>query len=139
VLGFLACSAIVRRAACLEAGGFSPLLHFGAEEQLLSYDLTARGWALCYVEDVRAHHHPSPTRPPASWRRRAEARNRLLITVLRRPWRVVLRTAWTSPSAVVGALRRLPRALRERHVLPHSVEHQVRTLEGTAQCLVSPS
>ncbi|MEU4674026.1 glycosyltransferase [Amycolatopsis sp. NPDC023774] len=139
VLGFLACSAIVRREAYLEVGGFSPLLHFGAEEQLLSYDLAARGWDLCYVEDLRAHHHPSRSRPPSSWRRRAEARNRLLIAVLRRPWREVLRTARTAPSAMLGALPRLPRAVRERRVLPTPVEHQARTLEGTAKCPASPS
>ncbi|MEV6625953.1 glycosyltransferase, partial [Amycolatopsis sp. NPDC051114] len=79
VLGFLACSAIVRRTAYLQVGGFSPLLHFGAEEQLLAYDLAARGWDVCYVGHLRAHHHPSRSRPPSSWRRRAELRNRLLI------------------------------------------------------------
>ncbi|MEV6905315.1 glycosyltransferase [Amycolatopsis sp. NPDC051372] len=139
VLGFLACSAVVRRAAYLDVGGFSPLLHFGAEEQLLSYDLAARGWQLCYVEDLLAHHHPSPSRPPSSWRLRAEERNRLLIAVLRRPWREVWRTARSAPSAVLGALPRLPRALRGRRVLPGAIEHQARTLEGTAKCAVSRS
>ncbi len=141
VLGFLACSAIVRRTAYLQAGGFSPLLHFGAEEQLLAYDLAARGWEVCYVGNLRAHHHPSRSRPPSSWRRRAELRNRLLIAVLRRPWpvcrRAVLRTA--SPAALLGAVARLPRALRSRRVLPEHVEHQARTLERTAEWRVSPS
>lgn len=36
VLGFLACSAIVRRSAYLGAGGFSSLLHFAGEETLLA-------------------------------------------------------------------------------------------------------
>jgi len=35
VLGFLACTAIVRRSAFLDAGGFSRMLHLGAEEKLL--------------------------------------------------------------------------------------------------------
>jgi GT2 family glycosyltransferase len=137
VLGFLACSAIVRRTAYLQAGGFSPLLHFGAEEQLLAYDLAARGWEVCYVGSLRAHHHPSRSRPPSSWRRRAELRNRLLIAVLRRPPRVcrreVVRTLVKAPGAVLGAVPRLPRALGSRRVLPDHVEHQARTLERTAE------
>ena len=136
VLGFLACSAIVRRTAYLQAGGFSPLLHFGAEEQLLAYDLAARGWEVCYVGRLRAHHHPSRSRPPSSWRRRAELRNWLLIAVLRRPPRVcrreVVRTLVRAPGAVLGAVPRLPRALGSRRVLPDHVEHQARTLERTA-------
>ncbi|HWD02106.1 MAG TPA: glycosyltransferase [Amycolatopsis sp.] len=132
VLGFLACSALVRRSAFLEAGGFSPLLHFGAEEQLLAYDLAARGWYLCYVGHLTAHHHPSRSRPPSSWRRRAERRNRLLIAVLRRPWREVARTALEARTALPTAVPRLPRAWRDRHLLPDRVERQARTLEGTA-------
>ncbi|MGW5720944.1 glycosyltransferase family 2 protein [Amycolatopsis sp. NPDC003865] len=143
VLGFLACSAIVRRTAYLQAGGFSPLLHFGAEEQLLAYDLAARGWDVCYVGHLRAHHHPSRSRPPSSWRRRAELRNRLLIAVLRRPPRVcrreVARTLVTAPGAVLGAVARLPRALGSRHVLPAHVEDQARTLERTAEWRASRS
>ncbi|MDT7802092.1 MAG: hypothetical protein QOI78_5525 [Actinomycetota bacterium] len=143
VLGFLACSAIVRRTAYLEAGGFSPLLHFGAEEQLLAYDLAAKGWQLCYAGHVLAHHHPSRSRPPSSWRRRAELRNRLLIAVLRRPPRVCRREAARalagSPGAVLGALPRLPRALRSRRVLPGHVEDQARTLERTARWCESRS
>lgn len=137
VLGFLACSAIVRRTAYLQVGGFSPLLHFGAEEQLLAYDLAAHGWDGCYVGHVRAHHHPSAARPPSSWRRRAELRNRLLIAVLRRPPEVcrreVARTLVTAPGAVLGAVARLPRALGSRRVLPQHVEEQARTLERTAE------
>ena len=48
-LGFLACSAVVRREAFLEAGGFSAVLHFGGEEELLALDLAAAGWGLGYV------------------------------------------------------------------------------------------
>jgi GT2 family glycosyltransferase len=143
VLGFLACSAIVRRTAYLQVGGFSPLLHFGAEEQLLAYDLAARGWEICYIGHLRAHHHPSRSRPPSSWRRRAELRNRLLIAVLRRPRRIcrreVARTLVTAPAAVLGAVARLPRALGSRRVLPDHVEHQARTLERTAAWRVSRS
>jgi GT2 family glycosyltransferase len=132
VLGFLACSAIVRTRAFLEAGGFNPLLHFGAEETLLSYDLAARGWALCYVEDVEAHHHPSPSRPEWSRRRCTERRNNALITWMRRPLAECFRAVvplLREPGALAGALWRLPGALTQRHRLPSDVESQVRTLE----------
>lgn len=131
VLGFLACSAIVRRSAFLDAGGFNPLLHFGAEEKLLAYDLAARGWALCYVDRVRAHHHPSSVRPPATWRRRIERRNNALITWMRRPATDCLRAVGPllrDPGAAAGALRRLPSALIQRRPLPQHVERQIREL-----------
>jgi glycosyltransferase involved in cell wall biosynthesis len=139
VLGFLACAAIVRRDAYLQAAGFSPLLHFGAEERLLSLDLAACGWDLCYVARVRAHHHPSARRPPHAWRRRAEQRNNALIAWMRRPLRrcaaesaVLLRRAARDPAAllaVAGVVSRLPLALAQRRRLPPEVERQARILE----------
>ncbi|MGW4714261.1 glycosyltransferase family 2 protein [Nocardia sp. NPDC004260] len=139
VLGFLACAAIVRREAYLQAAGFSPLLHFGAEERLLSLDMAACGWDLCYVARVRAHHHPSARRPPHAWRRRAEQRNNALITWMRRPLRRcaaesagLLRRAARDPGtllAFAGVVRRLPRALAQRRTLPPEVERRARTLE----------
>ncbi|MTD53383.1 glycosyltransferase family 2 protein [Amycolatopsis pithecellobii] len=142
VLGFLACAAVVRRQAFLDAGGFSELLHFGAEERLLALDLAARDWQLCYCDRVRAHHHPSTRRPPASWRTRAEWRNNALITWLRRPLRrCVTDTASLAAKALrdaearavlAGVLARLPTALRHRRRLPDDVEHQARLLEGKA-------
>ncbi|ATY11769.1 glycosyl transferase [Amycolatopsis sp. AA4] len=140
VLGFLACSAIVRRSAFLQVGGFSPMLHFGAEEQLLSYDLAAAGWQLCYAEDVVAHHHPSSARPSPGWRQRAEARNQLLISWQRRPadvcatqLRRLLTHARRNPgllAALAAAAVRLPRALAHRRVLPAAIERQARLTEG---------
>ncbi|MGA6167803.1 glycosyltransferase family 2 protein [Amycolatopsis magusensis] len=133
VLGFLACSAIVRKQAYVDCGGFDPLLHFGAEEKLLSYDLAARGWQLCYIEDIVAHHHPSPVRLPAAHRQRLEARNNLLIAWLRRaPKDIVTATFSAPPRALAGAVRRLPRVLRQRRRLPRTVEARVRLLEGSA-------
>ncbi|WP_245547927.1 glycosyltransferase family 2 protein [Nocardia pneumoniae] len=139
ILGFLACAAIVRREAYLQAAGFSPLLHFGAEERLLSLDLAACGWHLCYVADVRAHHHPSKRRPPPAWRRRVEQRNNALIAWMRRPLRRcaaesagLLRSAVRDPGtllAIAGIVRRLPWALAQRRGLPPEVERQARTLE----------
>ncbi|TDC55828.1 glycosyltransferase family 2 protein, partial [Actinomadura sp. KC345] len=93
VLGFLACSVIVRREAFLGVGGFSDVLHFGGEEELLALDLAAAGWGLAYVPELVVHHHPSEAgRDPAA-RRRREARNRLLTAWLRRPLPAVARAA----------------------------------------------
>src|SRR4051794_19853709 len=86
VLGFLACGAVVRRTAYLAAGGFDDVVFFGGEEERLALDLATLGWGLCYVDEVVAHHHPSPARDPVARQARA-ARNRLLTTVMRRPWR----------------------------------------------------
>ncbi|MGW0246839.1 glycosyltransferase family 2 protein [Nocardia goodfellowii] len=139
VLGFLACAAVVRKEAYLRAAGFSSLLHFGAEERLLSLDLAADGWHLCYVPHVRAHHHPSRRRPPPPWRRRVEQRNNALITWMRRPWRRciaetsrLLGRAVRDPETLLvvgGLVRRLPRALAQRRQLPPEVERGARTLE----------
>ncbi len=57
MLGFLACSAVLRRRAFCEVGGFSRLLFFVGEERLLCYDLAAAGWERAYLHDVVAHHH----------------------------------------------------------------------------------
>ncbi|MPY80799.1 MAG: glycosyltransferase [Actinophytocola sp.] len=93
VLGFLACGAIVRRAAFIDVGGFSQLLHLGAEEKLFAYDLAARGWRLRYLPDVLAHHQPA-ARDDADHDHRTSLllRNDTLISVLRRPAGTALRS-----------------------------------------------
>ena len=75
---------MVRRSAFLEVGGFDARLGVGGEEELLSVDLAARGWGLAYVDEVVAHHHPSPSRD-LSGRRRVQMRNALWSAWLRRP------------------------------------------------------
>jgi GT2 family glycosyltransferase len=139
VLGFLACSVVMRREAYLGVGGFSPLLHFAAEEKLLSYDLAAAGWELCYVDRIRAHHHPSAYRPPGTRRQAQELRNDLLISWLRRPLAVAVRETIravrharrdpVAELALKGLALRLPAALARRTRLPARVEDQVRLLE----------
>jgi GT2 family glycosyltransferase len=143
VLGFLACSAVLRRAAFLDVGGFDKLLFFVGEEKLLSYDLAAAGWERAYLPDVVAHHHPSPQRGDPLARRAAELRNALLTVVMRRPPRAVVRAVADlvrralrdggARRALRGALVRLPAALRRRAPLPHAVEHQIRLLESVGQ------
>ncbi|HEX8870348.1 MAG TPA: glycosyltransferase [Lentzea sp.] len=128
VLGFMACSAIVRRQAYLEVGGFSPVLFFRGEETLLSWDLAAAGWALCYVEDVVAHHHPSASRAPGG--DLVERRNALLASWMRRPVRAALAVSLKDPRAFRAALPRLRAALRQRHELPEHLETQIRKVSG---------
>jgi len=138
VLGFLACAAVVRRSAYLEAGGFAPRAPIGGEENLLAADLAAAGWGLAYVDDVVAHHHPSAVRDRRA-RRRATIRNDLRFTWLRRPLSTVarhtFRVARSAPrdadarAALAGALGSLPWALRHRRVLPPRVEGDLRALD----------
>lgn len=135
VLGFLACGAAVRRDAYLDAGGFDDVVFFMGEEERLALDLAAMGWGLAYDADVVAHHHPSPARQPEAQRARA-ARNRLLTTVMRRPWPVVARevvhdlgAGRAGRLAVRQALPALPRALRRRRRLPAHVEAARRSLD----------
>ena len=137
VLGFIACGAVVRRAAFLEVGGFDVRLGVGGEEELLSIDLAERGWGLAYVEEVVAHHHPSPSRDP-SGRRRVQVRNALWSTWLRRPLDGAARQtahlaalALHQPGARSGillALLGLPWVLRERHPVHPELEAALRTL-----------
>ncbi|MBX9394522.1 glycosyltransferase [Streptomyces sp. TRM72054] len=142
VLGFLACAAVVRRRAFLEAGGYHPVLFFGGEETLLAYDLAARGWGVSHVPSVTALHHPDPGERPG--RSALQLRNALLTTWLRRPVRVALRhTAHLcaaaargereAATALRGTLARLPAALRDRERLPDRIEHAVRLVERAAR------
>jgi GT2 family glycosyltransferase len=137
VLGFIACGAVVRRAAFLEVGGFDARFGVGGEEELLAVDLAARGWGLAYVEEVIAHHHPSPSRDPSA-RRRVQVRNALWSAWLRRPLGGAARQtahlaalAMHQPGVWSGmrlALLGLPWVLRERRPVPRELEAALRTL-----------
>jgi GT2 family glycosyltransferase len=134
VLGFIACGAVVRRSAYLEAGGFDPVTFFAGEEERLALDLAAAGWGLCYAPDVVARHLPSMSRDPGARLVRI-TRNELLTCVMRRPARQVLLTlrhALTTSHGRRGALAavpRLPAALRARRLLPPEVEAARRLLD----------
>ena len=140
VLGFVACAAVVRRAAFLAAGGFSPVLFFFGEETLLALDLLAAGWQLSYVDDVVAHHDPASVVAARSGRDRLAVRNALLTIWMRRPTRVAVReTAGLvfarrhcgGPAGLLDAVARSRQALAHRRLLPPSVEAQARLLESS--------
>ena len=59
---FLAAASVLRTDAFRAAGGFSPRLWLGGEEELLATDLMAAGWWLAYAGDAYAH----GTRPSAA-------------------------------------------------------------------------
>ncbi|WP_308315287.1 glycosyltransferase [Streptomyces sp. ISL-100] len=137
VLGFLACAAVVRRAAFLEVGGFHPLLGVGGEEQLLAIDLDAHGWGVAHCPGVVARHEPDGEPRPGRVARMR--RNELLTAWLRRPLRQAVaqsaRLALDSRDdpqarlALADAARRLPAALARRRRVPPRVERRIRLLE----------
>ncbi|MEU6095179.1 glycosyltransferase [Streptomyces sp. NPDC047079] len=141
VLGFLACAAVVRRGAFLDAGGYHRVLFFGGEETLLAYDLAARGWGVTHVPSVTAHHHPEPGGRPG--RSAVQRRNALLTAWMRRPLTLALRRTAALAAAAArgerdagaalrGALARLPAAVKHREALPERVEHAARLLDRAA-------
>jgi N-acetylglucosaminyl-diphospho-decaprenol L-rhamnosyltransferase len=132
VLGFLACAAVFRRSAFTSVGGFAPELFIYGEEQLLAMDLAAAGWQLAYAPQLTVRHLPTPAGRQPQARRRLEARNRLLVSVLRRPAgeiRQAAADAWRAdPGSLLDAAARLPWALRHRRPLPAWVEANLETL-----------
>jgi GT2 family glycosyltransferase len=138
LLSFVACAVVLRRSAILEAGGFSERLGVGGEEELLGWDLAARGWLMSYVPEIVAHHDPPPHngRPD---RLERGIRNTLWVTWLRRPAgpaavhtaRVLRRCPPDrhTARAVARALAGLPWVLRERRPSPPHVEEMRRLLE----------
>src|ERR1700712_4197548 len=85
ILGFLACSSMVRKDAFEAVGGFSSILHFRGEERLLAWDLAANGAGLCFCPRLVGHHQPSRVRPTSSEQNARSLRNDVLTTWLRRP------------------------------------------------------
>ncbi|MGW5743807.1 glycosyltransferase family 2 protein [Amycolatopsis sp. NPDC003861] len=90
LLGIMAGLTAVRVSAFREVGGFSTRMWLGGEEELFALDLAARGWWMCWAEDVVIHHAPSKLRDPRH-RRRLGIRNTMWTLLLRRPWPAVFR------------------------------------------------
>lgn len=140
ILGFQACSAMVRKVAFDGVGGFSPILHFRGEEDLLAWDLASHGWDLCFCRALVAYHQPSQARPASQAQHARVLRNQFLTACLRRPAGRYIRAAaalvwWaardTAHARALGeAVASLPAAVRERSRLPEAVERSVRLLEG---------
>ncbi|MBM2621465.1 glycosyltransferase [Actinoplanes sp. LDG1-06] len=128
VLGFLACSVVVRRDAFLAAGGFEARLFVYGEEALLAMDLAAARHELSYVGELTVRHFPRPAGRDNGARARIEARNRVLTAMLRRPPAVVARTLMANPRGAAGALRHVAWARRHRSMLPPQVENDLRRL-----------
>lgn len=140
ILGFMSCAAMVRKRAFEEAGGFSPILHFRGEEQLLALDMAAAGWDLCYYPELLAIHQPSSVRAASAAQAARVLRNDVLTTWLRRPIRHCLSA---SGRLAVAALRdrdhargaaqavaRIPAVVVQRRPLPRELEEAVRVLES---------
>jgi GT2 family glycosyltransferase len=141
VLGFQSCSAVVRKRAFESVGGFSPVLHFRGEEQLLALDLAVAGWQLCYCPAMLAFHRPSPRRGTPAAQRARVLRNDFLTACMRRPRSVCATTGVTllraaardraHLRAAAEAVARLPVAVRQRRLLPAELEDQVRLCDGS--------
>lgn len=139
ILGFLACSSIVRTEAFSAAGGFSPVLHFRGEEQLLAVDMARLGWDLCYCADLVAIHQPSEIRPTSAEQDARSLRNAALTTWMRRPLPHCLKAGGRllqaalrdrqHTRAAAEALIRLPVAVAHRRPLPATIERDLRVLE----------
>lgn len=138
LMSLLAGASMLRVSAFAQVGGFSPRLWLGGEEELVALDLAARGWWMCWAEDVVVHHAPS-TQRDSRRRRQLGIRNTLWTTWLRRPAPVALRRTATllrqlprdrtTAAALVEAVRGVPWVLRERRVVPPEVEAALRTLD----------
>ncbi len=140
ILGFQACSALVRKVAFEAVGGFSPILHFRGEESLLAWDFAALGWDLCFCRALVAYHQPSPSRPPSPVEHARVLRNELLAACLRRPADRCVRAGVSlarsaahdsaHARALLEALAALPAVLRARRRLPAAVERSLHLLES---------
>lgn len=141
ILGFMSCAAMVRKDAFEQAGGFSDILHFRGEEQLLALDMAAAGWDLCYHPELVAIHQPSPARGTTAAQDARSLRNDVLTTWLRRPVRHCLSAGGRLALAAlrdrdhargaVEAVVRLPAVVAQRRPLPRAVEEAVRLLESS--------
>jgi N-acetylglucosaminyl-diphospho-decaprenol L-rhamnosyltransferase len=118
---FIACGAIVRRSAFLQAGGFDARMGIGGEEELLGHALLRDGWQQSYMPELVVHHHPSTVRD-AGRRSAVQIRNALWTAWLIRPPGTALRATLAalrpdSLRGVLDAARGVPWVWRERRRL----------------------
>jgi hypothetical protein len=127
-------------AAFVAAGGFSDILHFRGEEQLLAVDLATLGWELCYCPELVAVHQPSAQRPSTAAQDARSLRNAVLTTWMRRPIRHCVKATgsliWAAlhdgehARGAAQALVRLPAVVGQRRRLPPHVEQALALLES---------
>lgn len=139
IVSFVACGAIVRKSAFLQAGGFNAHFGVGGEEEVLAMDLMRNGWQLVYAEDIVAHHYPSAARD-VSMRQRRQVRNALWSIWLRRPMpslvtsthRITTMSLKDPPCrlGVLDALTGIPWILRARRPISASLDHRIRIAES---------
>ena len=140
ILGFVACGAVVRRDAFLQAGGFPEDYVIGGEEQPLTFRLLTAGWETVYAEDVVAHHAPDEAADRRG-RGRNQTRNDLWTAwCYRRGAGIVSGTAAalrgaTTVATLAGlaqALLQLPALRARRRPVPWEIERQRRMLDAAA-------
>ncbi len=139
IVSFIACAAIVRVSAFLQAGGFDAHFGVGGEEEVLAMDLLRNSWQLAYAEDIVAHHYPSQIRNTAR-RQRRQVRNALWSAWLRRPAPSALASTWRIAFnslkdehcrlGMLDALTGLPWVLRSRNPIPASIDRRLRIAES---------
>lgn len=138
LLSILAGASMVRRSAFEQVGGFEPRFRIGGEEELLSADLAAAGWALRHVPELTVHHGASKARD--AHRRRSDGlRNTLWFTWLRRGGKDAARRTWhtlraaprdrITARAIAEAAAGVPWVLSERRLLPAPVAEGLRLLD----------
>jgi GT2 family glycosyltransferase len=137
LLGFVACAAVFRRQAYLDAGGYEQRFFVGGEETLLTLDLVSAGWYLVYAPQLLVHHYPSPQRDRKD-RHRIVARNAIWVAWLRLPALTALRETWRMlryaarhgvlAAAVRSVLRELPWLASTRRVVSPRVHAWYRML-----------
>jgi GT2 family glycosyltransferase len=138
LLSFLAGASVVRREAFEQVGGFSPLLGFNGEEELLAAEFASAGWSMRHLPELVVHHAASAARDHESYLRRG-VRNSLWFWWLRRPVGSATRrtahllvSAPRTRAAAAGlweGVRGMPYVLRHRRVVPSAVERGYRVLD----------
>lgn len=110
----------------------------GGEEQVLALDLLRKGWRLAYVDEIVAHHLPSPVRDPEK-RKRLEVRNALWSAWLRRPaasawsatWRIIKSSLKdrVRRTGIRDAVAGIPWVLSRRDPVPNHESQQLTRAE----------
>jgi len=143
---FLGCALIVRRKAYLQAGGYSNLLYFSGEEELLGWDIARKGWGLTYCDDIIGRHFPSKIRD-LNRTFRLGSRNKVIRAWLRRPLKQAIKKTFepeiqsrgiaASLTGWLWGIASIPKILPYRQVVPAWLEEQIEQLEEQNETLAA--